>query len=170
LSKPCIILDLLTLSSCSHPRRDMQLDDDVLRIVQELCDNGATIYIHQVQYEKYYQGTGAILRVKRYLGISKCVKHYKTSSVEDLEELGLENLKNRLKQMMHGDEYIGLVSAIKRLLLSCNCDEAIICLDRALPKDEFLPAIKRRSVEAEPIKTIGDKPETAIYVLRKQRE
>jgi hypothetical protein len=66
----------------------MQPDEDVLRIVQELCEIGITIYIHQIQYEKYCQGTSAIPRIRKYL--SKCIKHYHAISVEDLEELDLE--------------------------------------------------------------------------------
>jgi hypothetical protein len=40
----CMVLDLLTLSECSHPRKEVRLESEVLKHIMEIADAKGIIY------------------------------------------------------------------------------------------------------------------------------
>ena len=145
----------------------MRPESEVLKHIMEIADAKGNIYVSKRQHKKYLRYPGSAYRI---LGLLRNFIKLYEGDVKDVEELGLGDFVEKLRQARHGDEYIELLSAIRRLFLKCSCNKTIICLNDVLPEDMSIPAIRSRLSNAEfkVIKSLGSK--LNVYMLKKREK
>lgn len=144
-----ILVDLLALSGCGHPTT-WAFDVAVLEEIYKLVDQ-KRIIIANKQYNRYYE------RIKELVGgeaggrEASIILRNLTGllSSADVERCkGDVVVEEYLERGSHYEEYSEVLCLLRKLLINCSIEGAIICVDRTLSWDN-LERFLRNEVERE---------------------